>query len=123
MAFAGEHVTEPFVGIATSVEKIQSNPTQVKKMLRVFLHRMKAITERKEAAGFIARSYRLEPEIAAEMYETTFRTLTKDGTLDQGVLRDFVKVVKEEVGVTKNVAVAEVADFSLLSEALKETGN
>lgn len=124
MAFAGKHVTEPFVGIATTTDKLQNHPGQVKRFLRAFRRSLRALkSERKEATAFLARSYKLEPDIAAEMIEATLQSLTKDGTVDADVLRDYVKTIKEDIRLVKDVALNEVVDFTALREVLKEFGN
>lgn len=124
LMFAGKHVTEPFVGIATTIEKMQSNPGQVKRFLRAFLGSLRALkSERKEATAFLARTYKLEPDIASEMIDATLQSLTKDGTVETDVLRDYVKTIKEDIRLVKDVALTDVMDFTALREVLKEAGN
>lgn len=124
MVFAGKHLIEPFVGIATTTEKLQSNPGQVKRFLRAFVRSLRTLrNERKEATAFIARTYKLEPDIAAEMIDATLQSLTKDGTVDAEVLRDFVKSIKEDIRLIKDVTLNDAVDFAPLREVLKEIGN
>jgi len=121
LVFAGKYVSEPFVGIATSDEKLQTNPSQVKRFLRAFLRSLKAIkTMPKEATSFIARAYKLEPAIAAEIYQTTFESLTENGTVDQELLRGYLQGIREESKVTKEIKVSDAFDFRLLTEAARE---
>jgi len=124
LAFAGQYISEPFVGLVATREKIQQNHDQVKRLLRGFLRSLKAIkTERKEAVEFIARTYRLNQEIASEVYEATLQSLTKDGAVDPEILRNYLANVKEDLHLTKEVPLADVVDFRLLHEAAKEIKN
>jgi ABC-type nitrate/sulfonate/bicarbonate transport system substrate-binding protein len=121
LVFAGKYVSEPFVGIATSDEKLQTKPNQVKRFLRGFLRSLKAIkTVPKEATAFIARTYKLEPAVAAEIYETTSESLTQDGTVDAEMLQDYLQGIRNETKVNKEVKLSDVFDFRLLREAAKE---
>jgi ABC-type nitrate/sulfonate/bicarbonate transport system substrate-binding protein len=121
LVFAGKYVSEPFVGIATSDEKLQTKPNQVKRFLRGFLRSLKAIkTAPKEATAFIARSYKLEPAVAGEIYETTSESLTQDGTVDAEMLQDYLQDIRNETKVDKEVELSDVFDFRLLREAAKE---
>lgn len=108
-------------GVAAASEKIDRNPSQVKKVLKGFLRSFKAVkSERKDTVEFIARRFNLEPDVAAEVYETILQSSTKDGTLDQQVLKDYLKIVKEETRVEKEVALSDIVDFRLLYEASRE---
>ena len=121
LVFAGKYVSEPFVGIATSDENLQTNPNQVKRFLRGFLRSLKAMkTMPKEATSFIARAYKLEPGAAAEIYQTTVESLTENGTLDQALLREYLKGMREESKATNEVKVSDAFDFRILTEAAKE---
>lgn len=121
LVFAGQLISEPFVGVAAASEKIDRNPSQVKKVLKGFLRSFKAVkSERKDTVEFIARRFNLEPDVAAEVYETILQSSTKDGTLDQQVLKDYLKIVKEETRVEKEVALSDIVDFRLLYEASRE---
>ena len=55
-------LTQPLTGIATSRERIERNPEQIKKMLRGFLRSLKAVKEdKKDVVEFIGRRFGLDP--------------------------------------------------------------
>jgi NitT/TauT family transport system substrate-binding protein len=121
LLFAGKDISEPFVGIATSKEKVANNAVQVKKVLKAFSRSLRAVKkDRKEVIELIARRFKFEHGVAAELYETILQSATKDGTVDQEIARDYLKLVKEETRTDKDIPLAEIADFRLLREVLKE---
>ena len=75
LAFAGDYMKEPLTGFSASNEKLEKNPQQVKKVLRGFLRSMRAFRQdRKDATDFIARRFRLEPQVAIESYQIVIRS-------------------------------------------------
>ncbi len=121
LMFTGRYITEPFVGIAASREKVETNPGQVKKVLKGFLRSLGAVKrERKETIEFLGRRFKFAPETAVEIYETLLQSFTKDGTVEPAALKDYLEVVKAEARVQKEIALSEIVDFRLLREASKE---
>jgi NitT/TauT family transport system substrate-binding protein len=121
LMFTGRHISEPFVGVATSRDKIQNNPVQVKKVLKGFLRSLSAVKrEKKDVIDFLVRRFKFTPEIAAEIYDTLLQSFTRDGTVEQKALKDYLDVVKEETRVDKEISLTDVVDFRLLREAAKE---
>ncbi|MBI2991233.1 MAG: ABC transporter substrate-binding protein [Deltaproteobacteria bacterium] len=121
LLFAGNVLRQPLTGIVTSVERIEKNPLQVKKVLRGFLRSLKSFRqERREAVELIGRRFHLEPQVAGEVYGIVLRTLSEDGTVGQEVLHQFLEEVKREAGVKKPIPLADIVDYRLLREADKE---
>jgi NitT/TauT family transport system substrate-binding protein len=121
LMFTGKHITEPFVGIAASKDKIESSPNQVKKLLKGFLRSLSAVKrERKETVEFLVRRFKFGQEIAAEIYETLLQSFTKDGTVEPAALKDYLEVIKAEARVQKEIALSDIVDFRLLREASKD---
>lgn len=121
LAFAGNYLKEPLTGFSASTEKLEKNPQQVKKVLRGFLRSMKAFRqEKKDATDFIARRFRLEPQVAEESYRIVLQSLSADGTISQQALQDFLDDVKREIGAKRQIAVSDIVDFRILREAARE---
>jgi NitT/TauT family transport system substrate-binding protein len=60
LIFTGKVLTQPLTGIATSRERVERNPEQVKKMLRGFLRSLKAVKEdKKDVVEFIGRRLKI----------------------------------------------------------------
>ncbi len=121
LAFAGNHLKEPLTGFSTSVEKLDKNPQQVRRVLRGYLRSLRAFRQdKKDAAEFIARRFRLDLAVAEESYRIVLQSLSDDGTISQTSLQEFIEQVRKEPGIKKQVTVNDLVDFRILHEAAKE---
>ena len=121
LIFAGKVMpAQPTQGIATSKEKIEKNPEQVRKVLGGFLETLKAVKrEGKEFTGFMARRFSLESQVAEEVYKFTLEVLTEDGTIDEAALSEYLEQVKKEAGVKRAIALSDIVDYRLVREVAK----
>lgn len=121
LIFAGKVMPpQPGTGIATTKEKIEKNPEQVKRVLRGFLETLKAVRrDGKEFIGFMARRFNLEPQVAEEVYRFMLEILTEDGTIDEGTVRQYIEQLKKEVGVKRVITLSDIVDYRLLGEVAK----
>ena len=121
LIFTGKVLTQPLTGIATSRERVERNPEQIKKMLRGFLRSLKAVKEdKKDVVEFIGRRFGLDPATAEATHRIVLQTLSDDGTVSDAVLKDLLEQTKIETGVKKEVNVRDVVDYSLVRQVLKE---
>jgi len=121
LIFAGKVISQPLTGIATTKEKIDRNPQQIRKVLRGFLRSLRAVKqERKEVTDFISRKFNLEPQVADETYRIVLQTLSDDGTVSQQVLQELLEQVKKEAGVKREISVGDIVDYRMLREVAKE---
>jgi ABC-type nitrate/sulfonate/bicarbonate transport system substrate-binding protein len=121
LMFAGNVIQQPLTGIATTKEKIEKNPEQVKKVLRGFLRALRAVRqEKKDVVEFIGKKFGLDPATAEETYKVVLQTLTEDGTVGSDALEDLMQQVKKETGVTRDIAVGDIIDYRMLREVAKE---
>jgi NitT/TauT family transport system substrate-binding protein len=123
LIFAGKDISEPVIGIGASQEKIAKDPKQVRRVLKAFLRSLAAVKQdRQQVIEFTSRRFKLEPQVAKEVYEAVLLGLTPDGRLDLSDMRELVEEVKKEMGVTNDIMTSEVLDFRLLREAGKDIG-
>ena len=123
LIFAGKVMSQPLTGLATSKEKAEMNPEQLKKMLRGFMRTMGAVKQDKAGvAGFISKKFGLDSTAAEETYRIMVQTMTDDGTIPEAELKDLLEQAKQETGVKRDVALKEIVDFSLLRQVAKEIG-
>ena len=121
LIFAGKVMTQPLTGIATTRERIERNPEQVKKMLRGFLRSLKAVKEdKKDVTEFIGRRFSLDPATAEATYRIVLQTLSDDGTVSDAVLKDLLEQTKMETGVKKDINIRDIVDYSLLRQVQRE---
>ncbi|TAK09871.1 ABC transporter substrate-binding protein, partial [bacterium] len=121
MIFAGNVMSQPLSGIATTKEKVEKNPDQVRKILRGFLRALRAMRqEKKDVIEFIGRKFSLDPQVADETYKVVLQTLSEDGTVSQQALQDLMEQVKKETGVTRDISVNDIVDYRMLKEVARE---
>lgn len=121
LIFTGRVLSQPLTGLATSRERIDKNPEQIRKMLRGFVRSLKAVKEdKKDAVEFIGRRFSLDPASAEETYRIVLQTLSDDGTVSDAVLQDLLEQTKQETGVKKNITVKDIVDYAILRRVAKE---
>jgi NitT/TauT family transport system substrate-binding protein len=123
LIFAGKVMSQPLTGLATSREKAEKNPEQLKKMLRGFMRTMKAVKQDKAGVTeFIAKKFGLDSAGADETYKIMLQTMTDDGTVPESDLKDLLEQAKQETGVKREIALKDIVDFSVLRQVTKELG-
>ncbi len=121
LIFTGKVLTQPLTGIATSRERIERNPEQIKRMLRGFLRSLKAVKEdKKDVVEFIGRRFGLDPATAEATHRIVLQTLSEDGTVSDAVLKDLLEQTKAETGVKKDLVLRDIVDYSLVRQIHKE---
>jgi ABC-type nitrate/sulfonate/bicarbonate transport system substrate-binding protein len=123
MVFAGNVISQPLTGIATSKEKIEKNRAQVAKVLRGFMRSLRAVREeKKDFTDFIGRKFNLEPRVAEETYQVVLQTLSEDGTVSQQALEDLLEQMKKESGIKREISLQDIVDYRLLREVAGTAG-
>jgi ABC-type nitrate/sulfonate/bicarbonate transport system substrate-binding protein len=121
LLFAGNVMSQPLTGIATTKDKIEKNPDQVRKVLRGFLRALRAMRqEKKDVVEFIGRKFNLDAATAEETYKVVLQTLSEDGTVSAEALQDLLVQTKKEMGATRDISVNDIVDYRLLREVAKE---
>jgi len=121
LIYTGKVLTQPLTGIATSRERIERNPEQIKKMLRGFLRSLKAVKEdKKDVVEFIGRRFGLDPATAEATHRIVLQTLSDDGTVSDAVLKDLLEQTKAETGVKKEINIRDIVDYSMVRQIHRE---
>jgi NitT/TauT family transport system substrate-binding protein len=122
LIFTGKVLSQPLTGLATSRERIEKNPEQIKKMLRGFVRSLKAVKEdKKDVIEFIGRKFSLDPASAEETHRIVLQALSDDGTVSDAVLKDLLEFTKQETGVKKDFALRDIVDYSFVRQINKES--
>jgi ABC-type nitrate/sulfonate/bicarbonate transport system substrate-binding protein len=123
LIFAGKVMSQPLTGLATSKDKAEKNPEQLKKMLRGFMRTMRAVKQDKAGVTeFIAKKFGLDSAAAEETYKIMLQTMTEDGTVAASDLKDLLEQAKQETGIKRDIALKEIVDYSPLRQVTKEMG-
>jgi len=121
LVYAGDLLQRPLTGLATSLEKIKKNPSQVQRMVRGFVRATRAL--KAERAGFIAfaqKKYGYPKDVVEEAYKYMVGALSQDGFVDDNALQAAIDEAKAIAKITKPIPQGEVVDYSFLRAALKK---
>ncbi len=113
----------PFVGLGTTVNKIKEKPGEVKRAIKALVRANRFIREqRDETVKILAEWGRTELNHAAAAYDASWKVFNLDGAIPEDGLRLVIDQAKQELKLTRPVAIEEVADLAPLREAQRELG-
>lgn len=111
----------PFGGLGTTLNKIRKQREQVKRAIKAELEALRFIRERKEeTTQFIARFYRMSPEVARITYNFSASFFSKDGRIIPEAVERYIEIERETSRSKANVPLSNVVDLSLVEEVHKE---
>lgn len=123
LARAYEIFTFPFVGLGTSVKKITERPDEVKRTIKALVRANRFIRDnRDESIQILAQWGRSDRNAAAAAYDSSVKVFNLDGAIPDSGLRLVLDQAKAEANLSRDIAVAEVAELSLLREVQRELG-
>lgn len=122
LIFAGRVMQpQPLTGIAASLQKMEREPAQIKKMLGGFLATLRAVRrEKRDFVAYVAQKFRMELPIAEEVYERAIEVLTPDGTIEEAILQNYLEQVRKEVGIKKETSLGEIVDYRWIRNVAAE---
>jgi ABC-type nitrate/sulfonate/bicarbonate transport system substrate-binding protein len=111
----------PPTGLGLNIEKLQSNPGQVKRMIRALLksHNFYPLPKT-ETTKILSTWLKLEQPLAAGAYDMYVGAMSRDGLVKETAMAAAVDQVRQDLKVKKPVANSNVIDFTFLKEALTE---
>lgn len=123
LARAYEHVNYPLAGLGVNQKLLQQNRGQVKRVIKSLVRANRFMRDnREESVKILAAWGKGKLEHAYASYDSTVKVISPDGSLPDDGLRLLIDQAKRDVKVTRDVAISEVADFTLLRELQKELG-
>lgn len=123
LAHTSQVLSIPFVGLSATLKKIGSNRLQIKKVLKAEIEALRYLHA--NVAGsveLIRRRFAMDEQTARESYEVVIDAFTKDGRTSSDAVDSLLALDKKDGVIPKTVTVDQVADLSLIEEALKELG-
>ena len=123
LARAYEIFTFPFVGLGTNTKKLSEKPDEVRRTLKAFIRANRFIRDNREESIQILTAWgRTDRNSAAAAYDAAVKVFNADGTIPESGLRLVLEQARSEANISREVAVSEVADLTLLREAQRELG-
>jgi len=106
--------------LGASLKKLREQPDQVKRFLRANVNGLRYMRENRDVALETAMSWmKVDREMAEGIYQLSINNFTKDGTMDEAMLKLLVEQQLAEFGI-KIEKLSQVVDFTLLHQVLKE---
>jgi ABC-type nitrate/sulfonate/bicarbonate transport system substrate-binding protein len=116
LGFAGDFFRAPSTGIVTMQETLERSPEQVRRLTRALARARIFAKENKPATiAILKRFVRLQDEdLVAKIYDYHRKAETPDGKVDMALASETVRDVRQAEGITKEISVNQVFDFSYL---------
>src|ERR687891_614704 len=84
-------------------------------LVRASLHSLDLIVRsQEEVTAYLQRYFGLEPKVAADSYRILKEVLTPDGDIEEAVLKSIVDKIRQESGITTEIALDRLVDLSIL---------
>ena len=112
----------PFInGVTTTVNKIKTQPDEVKKILRSILKAVKFIHEdRQQTVTLMMQWMRINQELAERSYDVSLRGFATTGDPDPEAMKAVFEQARKELGISGEPTPHPVVDFSLLKAVQSE---
>src|SRR5438132_5895335 len=116
LGFAGNYFRIPSTGIVTMKETLERSPEQVRRLTRALARARIFARENKPATvAILKRFVRLQDEdLVSKIYDYHRKAETPDGRVDMALASETVRDVRQAEGITKDIPVNQVFDFSYL---------
>jgi ABC-type nitrate/sulfonate/bicarbonate transport system substrate-binding protein len=116
LGFSGNFVRLPSTGIATLGETLEHSPDQVRRLTRAVARaRAFARDNKAKVIPMLKRVLRIEDEeMLSKIYDQHKKVETPDGRIDAKLMADTIHDARQTQGVTKEIPISQVFDFSFL---------
>jgi NitT/TauT family transport system substrate-binding protein len=123
LARAYELFKFPFVGLGANLKKINEKPDEVKRVLKALIKANRFIRSNRDGAIQTTMEWgRTSKENASASYDSVVRVFNADGSIPEDGMKLVLELAAKEAKVTREIAVAEVAELNILRQAQKELG-
>jgi ABC-type nitrate/sulfonate/bicarbonate transport system substrate-binding protein len=113
----------PETGLVTGVKKSQGNPDEIKRVIKAGIKANRYIRSNRDGTiQFIMEWLKVNREVATATYDGVVKVYNEDPSVCEKGLRAMIDERKQALKINREVAISEVADLSLIREALREMG-
>ena len=123
LAHTAQVLSIPFVGLSTTVQKINRNGAQVKRVLKAEIEALRNLHANPGATvEVIRRRFAMDEAMARESYEVVIGAFSRDGRIPRVGVENLLNLEKKDGLIPKSVTADQVVDLVLGEEALRELG-
>ena len=123
LARAQELFSYPGGGFIASIKKIKERPDEIKRAIKAGIKANRYIRQNREGTiQFYGEWMKMDKEMAIATYESAWKIYNDDGRVPEDGLRLIIEEAKKTAKISREVALSEVEDLSILREAQREMG-
>jgi ABC-type nitrate/sulfonate/bicarbonate transport system substrate-binding protein len=123
LAQTAQYVTIPFSGLGTTIERIQNNRAQIKRVLKAEIEAMRFIQGNVGGTTDVIRKrFNMDEKLARESYDIVVESFSRDGRVPLDGVDILLQIEKDQKLIPPTVTPQMVVEQSLVEEALKELG-
>jgi ABC-type nitrate/sulfonate/bicarbonate transport system substrate-binding protein len=105
------------------VKKIKENPDQLKRVIKAGIKANRYLLQNRDGTIQVMMQWmRIDKDTATATYDGSVKSFNDDGSVSEAGLRIAIDEARKAANITREVAINEVADFSILREAQRELG-
>ena len=121
LARAEDILIFPETGLVAGVKKIQDKPDEIKRVIKAGIKANRYIRGNRDGTiQFIMEWLKVNKEVAAATYDGVAKVYNEDPSVCEKGLRVTIEERKQALKINRDVPLSEVADLSLIREALRE---
>ena len=108
-------------GLAATLRKIKEDPDSIVRTIRATLRGTRLIKDKKSEfiAVFKKESGRKDEKLASQVYDELVGLYAETGIPKEAGILENIAIAKDMMGITRKVAISDVADWSLARKAAK----
>ena len=123
LARAEDILIFPETGLVAGIKKIQDKPDEIKRVIKAGIKANRYIRGNRDGTiQFIMDWLKVKKDVAAATYDGVVKVYNEDPDICEKGLRVTIEERKQTLKITREVPFNEVADLSLVREALREMG-
>ena len=124
LARADEILIFPETGLVAGMKKILEKPEEIKRVIKAGIRANRYIRGNRDGTiQFIMEWLKVNREVATATYDGVVKVYNEDPNLCEKGLRVMIEERKATLKVTRDIALGEVADLSLIRDVLREVGS
>jgi ABC-type nitrate/sulfonate/bicarbonate transport system substrate-binding protein len=116
--YLGKEVKNSWGTIATNDQFIKEKPKLMHGFMRALLKALRLVKQRREIAiDTMVKFSELSRDLATRTYDGMIGTFTTNGVVDEETQKNDLDIVREVLGVTKEIPIERAYDFSFAKKA------
>jgi ABC-type nitrate/sulfonate/bicarbonate transport system substrate-binding protein len=123
LARAYDLFSYPNTGLVVGLKKIKEKPDELKRVIRAGIKANRYIHQNRDGTIQVMMQWmKIDKDTAAATYDGSAKSFNDDAGVPEAGLRLAIDEAKKSANITREIALAEVADFTVLREAQREMG-